>query len=173
MQLETPLPTVQAAAELAAQAGVRLILNPAPAQALPDALLQRVSILTPNETEAELLTGVAVTDEAAANMAADKLLARGVQTVILTLGARGALVVNAETRQLIPGFAVKAVDTVAAGDVFNGRWRLPWPKASRCSRPCGSPTPPPPSRSPASAHNRPHPSVTKSINSQTHSARCS
>lgn len=120
MQLETPLPTVQAAAELAAQAGVRLILNPAPAQALPDALLQRVSILTPNETEAELLTGVAVTDEAAANMAADKLLARGVQTVILTLGARGALVVNAASRQLIAGFVVKAVDTVAAGDVFNG-----------------------------------------------------
>lgn len=120
MQLETPLPTVQAAAELAAQAGVRLILNPAPAQALPDALLQRVSILTPNETEAELLTGVAVTDEAAANMAADKLLARGVQTVILTLGARGALVVNAASRQLVAGFVVKAVDTVAAGDVFNG-----------------------------------------------------
>lgn len=120
MQLETPLPTVQAAAELAAKAGVRFILNPAPAQALPDALLQRVSILTPNETEAELLTGVAVTDEAAANMAADKLLARGVQTVILTLGARGALVVNAASRQLIAGFVVKAVDTVAAGDVFNG-----------------------------------------------------
>lgn len=120
MQLETPLPTVQAAAELAAKAGVRFILNPAPAQALPDALLQRVSILTPNETEAELLTGVAVTDEAAANMAADKLLARGVQTVILTLGARGALVVNAASRQLVAGFVVKAVDTVAAGDVFNG-----------------------------------------------------
>ncbi len=77
MQLETPLPTVQAAAQLATKAGVRLILNPAPAQPLPDTLLQRVSILTPNETEAELLTGVAVTDEAAANLAADKLLRAG------------------------------------------------------------------------------------------------
>ena len=120
MQLETPLPTVQAAAGLAAAAGVRVILNPAPAQPLPDELLQRVSILTPNETEAELLTGIAVVDDATAHQAADKLLARGVQNVILTLGARGALVVNSQTRQLVPGFAVKAVDTVAAGDVFNG-----------------------------------------------------
>jgi ribokinase len=120
MQLETPLPTVQAAAQQAAAAGVRVILNPAPAQPLPDELLQQVSILTPNETEAELLTGVAVVDDATALQAAEKLLARGVHEVILTLGARGAFVVNSQTRQLVPGFEVKAVDTVAAGDVFNG-----------------------------------------------------
>jgi ribokinase len=120
MQLETPLQTVQEAAGLAVNADIPVILNPAPAQPLPDALLGLVSILTPNETEAELLTGIPVTDEDAAIKAGDKLLARGVRTVILTLGARGAMVVTADTRELVPSFAVKPVDTVAAGDVFNG-----------------------------------------------------
>jgi ribokinase len=120
MQLETPLRTVQAAAGIAARAGVRVILNPAPAQKLPDRLLQLVSILTPNETEAELLTGIKVDRDGAAAKAADKLLARGVQTVILTLGARGAFVATKERRQLIPGFKVKPVDATAAGDIFNG-----------------------------------------------------
>lgn len=120
MQLETPLETVQAAAELATRAGVPVILNPAPARPLPDELLGRVSILTPNESEAELLTGIKVNSDAAAARAADKLLARGVQTVILTLGARGAFVACDGCRQRVPGFKVKAVDTTAAGDVFNG-----------------------------------------------------
>lgn len=120
MQLETPLPTVQAAAEIAASAGVPVILNPAPARALPDRLLKNVSILTPNETEAELLTGIKVGNETSANRAADRLLSRGVKTVILTLGARGALVADKSGRRLIPGFKVKAVDTTAAGDIFNG-----------------------------------------------------
>ena len=120
MQLETPLATVQAAAELASRAKVPVILNPAPARVLPDKLLKLVSILTPNESEAELLTGIAVTGEATAVQAADKLRARGVETVILTLGARGAFVATASTRQLVSGFRVKAVDSTAAGDVFNG-----------------------------------------------------
>ena len=120
MQLETPLETVQAAAELAARAGVRVILNPAPARPLPNTLLKRVAILTPNESEAELLTGIKVDSEAAAGKAAEKLRARGVQTVILTLGARGSFVATAEGKQLVPGFKVKAVDTTAAGDIFNG-----------------------------------------------------
>ncbi|MCX6899875.1 MAG: ribokinase [Verrucomicrobia bacterium] len=119
-QLETPLETVQAAAQIAAKAGVRVILNPAPARPLPDKLLRLVSILTPNETEAELLTGVKVTNESAAAKAADKLRSRGVQTVILTLGPRGAFVANASGSELVPGFKVKAVDTTAAGDIFNG-----------------------------------------------------
>jgi ribokinase len=114
MQLETPLETVQAAADLAAKAGVRVILNPAPAQPLPDKLLKRISILTPNETEAELLTG------SAGEEAAAKLRARGVATVILTLGANGALIADATGTRLVPGFKVKAVDTTAAGDIFNG-----------------------------------------------------
>ena len=119
-QLETPLATVQAAADIAAKAGVRFILNPAPARPLPDALLKRVSILTPNETEAELLTGIKVTNEATAAKAAAKLRSRGVQTVILTLGSRGAFIADDKGNQLVPGFKVKAVDTTAAGDIFNG-----------------------------------------------------
>ncbi len=120
LQLETPLPAVAEAARLAAKAGVRVILNPAPARPLPDALLGRVSVLTPNETEAELLTGVKVNNPAAAARAAASLLGRGVKTVIVTLGARGALVATPDILQLVPGFKVKAVDTTAAGDIFNG-----------------------------------------------------
>ena len=120
LQLEIPLPTVEAAADLASKLGVRVILNPAPARKLPKSLLRQVSILTPNETEAELLTGVKVTDEASLQRAADALLACGVGTVILTLGARGAFVAGPGVRQWVRGFKVKPVDTTAAGDIFNG-----------------------------------------------------
>jgi len=119
-QLETPLATVIAAAQVAVKAGVPVILNPAPAQALPNRLLKLISILTPNETEAELLTGIKVTNEAAAARACAKLRSRGVRTVILTLGARGAYLADAGGQQLVPGFKVKAVDSTAAGDIFNG-----------------------------------------------------
>jgi ribokinase len=120
LQLETPLRTVAAAATLAARAGVRVILNPAPAQPLPASLLRRVSVLTPNETEAELLTGVTVRDERSAAQAAGRLRDQGVEVVILTLGSRGAFVASPELTGRVPGFTVKAVDTTAAGDVFNG-----------------------------------------------------
>jgi len=120
MQLETPLDTVHAAARIAASKGVWVILNPAPARKLPDSLLRQVSILTPNESEAERLTGIRLTSIAAAKKAAARLRQRGVQTVILTLGARGALIADEQDARLIPGFKVKAVDTTAAGDVFNG-----------------------------------------------------
>jgi ribokinase len=120
MQLETPLGTVQTAAELAHRAGVPVILNPAPACPLPDRLLRRVSVLTPNQTEAEQLTGVHVHDRASAARAADRLLGRGVGAVVLTLGARGALVATVQGKHHVPGFRMKAVDTTAAGDIFNG-----------------------------------------------------
>jgi ribokinase len=120
MQLETPMETVRAAAEIAAKKGVRVILNPAPARKIDGALLKLITIITPNETEAELLTGIAVKNEADASKAAAALLAKGVQTVIITLGARGAFVASSELYQLVPGFKVKPVDTTAAGDVFNG-----------------------------------------------------
>jgi len=120
MQLETPLDTIQAAARLAASHGTLVILNPAPACALPDSLLRQVSILTPNESEAELLTGIKQRGIAAAEKAAGQLRRRGVRTVVLTLGARGALIADERGSRLIPGFQVKAVDTTAAGDVFNG-----------------------------------------------------
>jgi ribokinase len=120
MQLETPLETIEAAAQLANRAGVRVILNPAPARDLPASLLKLVSIITPNETEAELLTGVKVIDKLTASQAAEKLMNRGVETVVITLGSKGAFLATANERQLVPGFKVKAVDATAAGDVFNG-----------------------------------------------------
>jgi ribokinase len=119
-QLETPLATVTAAVEVAAKAGVPVILNPAPARPLPNSLLERISILTPNETEAELLTGIKVTDAAAAAKACSKLRSRGVGIVILTLGKRGAFLADADGPRLVPGFKVKTVDSTAAGDIFNG-----------------------------------------------------
>jgi ribokinase len=119
-QLETPLATVTAAVAVAAKAGVPVILNPAPARPLPNSLLKRISILTPNETEAELLTGIKVTDAAAAAKACSKLRSRGVGIVILTLGGRGAFLADADGARLVPGFKVKTVDSTAAGDIFNG-----------------------------------------------------
>lgn len=124
MQLEVPLRTVSAAAALAFAHKVPVILNPAPAQDLPASLLRRVAILTPNESEAELLTGIRVNSPAAARKAAADLRGRGVKTVVITLGAQGALLADGKGARLIPGFRVKAVDTTAAGDVFNGALAL-------------------------------------------------
>jgi len=120
MQLETPIESVERAAALASEGGVRVILNPAPARPLSDELLGNVSILTPNESEAELLTGIQVEDDESAAAAARALVGRGVDTVILTLGSRGAFVFESESGELVPSFEVQAVDTTAAGDVFNG-----------------------------------------------------
>lgn len=120
MQLEMDLKMTEAAVAMANQAGVPVILNPAPAQPLPDSLLKQVTYLTPNETEASLLTDVEVTDLVSAYQAADVLLAKGVNNVCITLGENGVCLVNKEQRVHIPGHSVKAVDTVAAGDAFNG-----------------------------------------------------
>jgi len=120
MQLEIPSETVEAAAAIASENDVRVILNPAPAQPLSDELLRHVSILTPNEGEAELLTGVKVESEKDAEAAAKALLAKGVKNALITLGAKGVLAADADSVELVPGFEVKAVDTTAAGDVFNG-----------------------------------------------------
>jgi ribokinase len=119
-QLETPIETVRAAVVLASEHGVPVILNPAPAQSLGADILRHVSVLTPNETEAELLTGVKVSTTADAETAAEKLASMGVEAIVITLGARGAFVFNADHSELIAGFDVQAVDTTAAGDVFNG-----------------------------------------------------
>ena len=120
MQLETPLETVRAAAAIAAAQRVPVVLNPAPAQPLDDELLSHVTVLTPNESEAELLTGVRVADASSAAAAAAQLRSKGVASVIFTLGARGAWVSSAEFQGLVPARTVKPVDTTAAGDVFNG-----------------------------------------------------
>ncbi|MFH1264804.1 MAG: ribokinase [Planctomycetota bacterium] len=120
LQLETPMETVEFTAQLAADAGVPVILDPAPAAPLSEALLRRVTYLTPNESEAERLTGVPVRDEASARAAAEKLLAAGARHVIVTLGAKGALVAGPGQATMVPGYAVKARDSTAAGDAFNG-----------------------------------------------------
>ena len=120
LQLETPLNTVRTAAELAAGVGVKVLLNPAPARKLPDPLLKLVNVLTPNEGEAEMLTGIKVRDPNAAARAAQALLARGVENVIITMGSCGAFVAGKGVRQMIPAHKVKPVDTTAGGDVFNG-----------------------------------------------------
>ena len=120
MQLETPIKTVKAAATVAKENGVKVILNPAPAQPLDDELLNTLSILTPNESEAELLTDVKVTDDASAEKAAEILLNKGLEAVLITLGPRGVFLATHGMKKMISGFKVEAVDTTAAGDVFNG-----------------------------------------------------
>ena len=120
MQLESPVESVLAAARIAQQNHTRVILNPAPARRLSDELLALVDIITPNETEAEKLTGIAVKNDDDAAKAAAALHAKGIGTVIITLGSRGVWAsVNGEG-QRVPGFKVKAIDTIAAGDTFNG-----------------------------------------------------
>jgi ribokinase len=120
MQLEVPLDTVQYIASKAFSKGIPVMLNPAPACMLPNKILQCISIITPNETEAEILTGIKVNDIASAQLAAYKLYEKGIPTVIITLGSNGALVLHNKTFTHVPTIAVQAIDTTAAGDVFNG-----------------------------------------------------
>ncbi|WP_447837944.1 ribokinase [Aeromonas salmonicida] len=120
LQLEVPLESVFEAAKLARSHGTRVVLNPAPARPLPAELLALVDLITPNQTEAELLTGVKVSDEASAALAADRFHQMGISDVMITLGSQGVYCSNARQQQLIPGFRVEAVDTTAAGDTFNG-----------------------------------------------------
>jgi ribokinase len=120
MQLETPLDTVTHAAALAASGSGMVILNPAPACPLPNDLLKNISIITPNETEAEMLSGIHITDNDSVRAAAHAIRQKGVDTVIITLGAKGAYVLGKDVEQLVEAPIVEAVDTTAAGDVFNG-----------------------------------------------------
>jgi ribokinase len=120
MQLEIPLSTVEYLAEYCANKGVKVILNPAPAQKLSDELLNNIWMITPNETEAELLTAIKISDDESATTAAKILYDKGVENVIITLGEKGCLLYNANGLATFPAFKVKAVDSTAAGDVFNG-----------------------------------------------------
>ncbi|EOI2495717.1 MULTISPECIES: ribokinase [Enterobacter] len=120
MQLESPVESVLTAAKIAHENHTTVVLNPAPARVLSDELLALVDIITPNETEAEKLTGIRVENDNDAARAAKVLHAKGIGTVIITLGSRGVWAsVNGEGRR-VPGFKVKAIDTIAAGDTFNG-----------------------------------------------------
>ena len=120
MQLEIPMETVDYAAQRSSEKGIRVILNPAPAAKISSALLKRLFCITPNETEAELLTGIKVFSIDSARKAALELYNKGVPNVIITMGSLGAYLMNSEFSDLIPVVPVKAVDTTAAGDVFNG-----------------------------------------------------
>jgi ribokinase len=119
-QLEVPVETTLEAFRLAKSGGVRTVLNPAPAAPLPDELLQLTDICAPNETETELLTGQSVHTVSEAEAAARLLLARGPKVVILTLGERGALVVDGDAVEHVPAVKVEAVDPTGAGDAFIG-----------------------------------------------------
>ncbi|WP_158145229.1 ribokinase [Vibrio metschnikovii] len=120
MQLETPIDGIIKAAQVAKQAKTKVVLNPAPARELPSSLLSCVDVITPNETEAQVLTGITVTDDATAQQAATVLHQQGIEIVIITLGAKGVWLSEHGRGQLIPGFRVSVTDTTAAGDTFNG-----------------------------------------------------
>ncbi|MER1975931.1 ribokinase [Pseudocitrobacter faecalis] len=120
MQLESPLESVMLAAKIAHQHQTQVILNPAPARELSDELLALVDIITPNETEAEKLTGIRVENDDDAAKAAQALHSKGIDTVIITLGSRGVWASVKGEGQRVPGFKVQAIDTIAAGDTFNG-----------------------------------------------------
>jgi ribokinase len=120
LQLEIPIPTVLQAAQYAKSNGIRVILNPAPAQSIPDGLIALADFIIPNETELGLLTAREITDIASAEEAAKILLKQGAKNTIVTLGGNGALIVTSEKTTHLPSFKVDVVDTTAAGDAFIG-----------------------------------------------------
>ena len=120
LQLEVPIEASQRAAEIAKENSTIVILNPAPAREIPDTLLDLVDILTPNESETEILSGISATTEKEAKEAARILMDKGVETVILTLGSRGSLLLTATVESFFPANQVDVVDTTAAGDAFCG-----------------------------------------------------
>ncbi|MEW5871339.1 MAG: ribokinase [Chloroflexota bacterium] len=124
LQLEIPLETVIQAANLARAHGVKVLLNPAPARPLPDALLACIDFLILNETEAEILTGINIKTQQAREAAAKKLLELGVETIVITLGEHGALAITNKHMFSTPAFPVQAVDTTAAGDAFVGAFAV-------------------------------------------------
>jgi len=120
LQCEVPMEANQRAAEIANKTDTLVILNPAPACEIPDALLSLVDIITPNESETEILTGMPTETDNQAIEAAHLLLSKGIETVILTLGSRGSFLLTKKMEKLIPAFSVEVVDTTAAGDAFCG-----------------------------------------------------
>jgi ribokinase len=120
MQLETPIRTVDYAARIAKEKGAKVILNPAPAQALPESLLRNLYMLIANETEAEFISGTQITDMDSVARAADIIADKGVENVVITLGSKGAFIKEKGNYHQVPARKVKAVDATAAGDTFCG-----------------------------------------------------
>ena len=119
MQLEIPIETVKYVSDIARKLNKKVILNPAPAQPLDDELLQSLFLITPNETEAEMISGIKITDVDSLHTCARTICDRGVRSVIITLGSKGAFLYNDAIGELIPSYEVNAIDTTAAGDIFN------------------------------------------------------
>ena len=120
LQLEVPMATVDAAVDIAAAKGARVVLNPAPAAVVSEQTLSKLYLITPNQTEAQTLTGIEVKDEATASLAAQVLCSRGVGRVVITMGNLGAYLYEEGRGVIIEARKVAAVDTTAAGDVYNG-----------------------------------------------------
>ncbi len=120
MQLEIPIETVEYAAKMASAKGIPVILNPAPARTLSDQLLKCLYLVTPNETEAEILSGIKVYDWDSAQQAANVISTKGVDNVVITMGSKGAFVKEKDQYHIVESTKVIAVDTTAAGDSFSG-----------------------------------------------------
>jgi ribokinase len=120
LQLDIPKETVRFAASSARSSGVRVILNPSPALPVSDELLKSISILTPDASQAEILTGITITDERSAELAGRILLERGLNRVIITLRSKGAMVIDNGGAEHVPGFQMSTVDSSVVNDVFNG-----------------------------------------------------
>jgi len=144
LQFEIPVETVVHAARAARESGLRVLLNPAPAQPIPDELLASIDFLIPNENELSLLADMPVRDLSTAEQAARRLTARGFPAVIVTLGAQGALLVDRDASKHFPAFKVDVVDTTAAGDAFVGGLAIallngqPLQKAVQYANACGA-----------------------------------
>ena len=119
-QLETNVSSVERIVDIACKKGVKVILNTAPIQPISDELLSKVDLITPNEVEAEILTGVKVDSEEAADKAAEWFFHKGVKRVLITLGGRGVYINTRDKKGIIPAYKVNAIDTTGAGDAFNG-----------------------------------------------------
>ncbi len=120
LQLEINLDALYKVIDIAHEAGVTIVLNPAPAAELPDEVLRKIDIVTPNETEAQVLTGVKIENEADAKKAAKVFMDKGVKEVVITLGSLGAFAMDQEKSELVERLNVDAIDTTGAGDAFNG-----------------------------------------------------
>lgn len=119
-QLETNVSSVEKVIDIAYKKGIKVILNTAPVQPISDEVLAKVELITPNEVEAEILTGICVDSKEQADRAADWFFAKGVKNVLITLGGRGVYIATDSKRGIIPAYKVEALDTTGAGDAFNG-----------------------------------------------------
>lgn len=120
LQLETPIPAVLKAAQIAHKAGAMVVLNPAPACPLPEEIFKSIDLFIPNETELSTFSGIPVTSKEEAEKAAAAMQAKGVGRLIVTMGSKGALICEGGPSVFVPAHKVKAVDTTAAGDTFCG-----------------------------------------------------